>query len=852
MVSGAARCGWGRTSPSSPTVAVAATVAVVAIAAALFVAAAAEPTPPHAPPAVGLDVALPLGDGVYNPSMAVHAGHAYVVARATRLRWDTSGLKWIVNRAYLCGFPLQGGGAAAGGGGGGNGGGESESGGGGGGHLDAPLSASSVNASSRALPPSLAWVAQAEAEQMLLDEEEEAQADEGAAVAAPRPPPRRRCAPLDPWAPSSLPSPSSPASSPSSLSSSSSPPTYDECRPSPPRRDPWDATGVDDTKVFAWPGRGLWAITGRRPPAPRAAAAASSSPPPRRRRRSTLAAAAADADAADTNEGGGGDNRWPPGRRCPQPVVWRQFLFRLAPEGEPADLAALSDAGRTTGRRRRRRRQRGPSGNGNGGDLRGPPPLPDTGGVAWAPDPPSYHPFGVSEGWWPSDGGGGRAGAEEPRSAGAAFWAERARERGRGRAGGGGGGSSSEYRPMFEPLRPGQEGQQTRAWQQRRHGRRRADGGGGSNSAGGKRRRRRHRRPAAALAAAARSAAAGGGGDAAGEEERRWAWEVAARAPPLELALADAFAVYGRGYDLYEKNWMPLALPPLEEEEGEGGEERASGERGGGGGGERRRRPPAARPRPLFVVHSLHPYRVYELAPNGTALPLAAGPESEAARGRQLEATRRALRDALAPAPSADADADANAAAAAAAAPDAEAEADALLPRVHGGPPLIHYAPRRGPPRLLGVLHYWLPRPAGGGGGGGRTYHHRLFFAAAAPPFSVERVARRELPLRAPAAAAAAAAAAARGGAGLGGARGRGRAESRAGGYAAVAFASGLHHDRAAAAWPPPSSSAAADGAAGGGGGGGESAGAVVVTYGSGDAAARALVLSEDEVEAMF
>lgn len=31
---------------------------------------------------------------------------------------------------------------------------------------------------------------------------------------------------------------------------------------------PWEAWGVDDTKLFVWPGRGLWAITGRYEAAP--------------------------------------------------------------------------------------------------------------------------------------------------------------------------------------------------------------------------------------------------------------------------------------------------------------------------------------------------------------------------------------------------------------------------------------------------------------------------------------------------------------------------------------------------------------------------------------------------------
>jgi hypothetical protein len=82
---------------------------------------------------------------------------------------------------------------------------------------------------------------------------------------------------------------------------------YTECRwGSDDYRVPWEATGVDDTKLFAWPGRGLWALTGRRPPRPR-----------------------------------GGGKGW-----CPQPVVWQQFLVQLAREGEDVDLGAWAYAPR--------------------------------------------------------------------------------------------------------------------------------------------------------------------------------------------------------------------------------------------------------------------------------------------------------------------------------------------------------------------------------------------------------------------------------------------------------------------------------------------------------------------------
>jgi hypothetical protein len=663
-----------------------------------------------AAPVATVDIPLPLGDGVYNPSVAVHAGHAYVAARATRLRWDASGLKWIVNRAYLCAFPL----AAA---------------------ISEGGSSNNNNSSTSLPPPSLSWVAMAEAEieaEMLGD----------GAVALP---PARRCVPLDPWAPASA--ATAAAGGPST--------SYVECRATPSSgRDPWDATGVDDTKLFVWPGRGLWAITGRRPP-----------PPPHHHPARSLLDSSA---------------RFPPSRRCAQPVIWRQFLFQLTPEGEPVDLAAWADKQQVAGGRvavaadddgdattaaALSSRPRAPQHNGS------PPPLPDTGGFAWAPDPPKYRPFGVSEGWWWGGGGGGGGSLEGDATATST--------------------SGGEFRPMFAALRPGEEGvRQQEHWEMEarwRAGRRRR---GVLRRRNRRMKRRHHRRPPAAVAAAAASASAA----TANPEHRDWAWEAAARAPPLQLALADAFDVYGRGYDIYEKNWMPLALPA-----------------GGGGGGEEDGGGTTAQP--LYVVHSLHPYRVYELAPNGTALPLLA--DASAAR----QATERALREALAAGGSG----------------DNYAPSQQLLARVHGGPPVVYYAPSSGRPRLLGVLHYWLPR--GGGGGGGRSYHHRLFEADAAPPFAVARVARRELPLVDGSASGGG------GGGGIGSSIGRKRRRERSGGaYASVAFASGLLHDRGGAT---------ADGE-GGGGNGGNGNGAVVVTYGAGDAASRALVLTEREVEAMF
>ncbi|WIA44576.1 hypothetical protein OEZ86_007300 [Tetradesmus obliquus] len=63
---------------------------------------------------------------------------------------------------------------------------------------------------------------------------------------------------------------------------------------------PWEAWGVDDTKLLRWPGRGLWALTGRRPQKPE-------------------------------------DSIY-----CPQPVVWKQWLVQLVEEGQPLNPEPLN------------------------------------------------------------------------------------------------------------------------------------------------------------------------------------------------------------------------------------------------------------------------------------------------------------------------------------------------------------------------------------------------------------------------------------------------------------------------------------------------------------------------------
>lgn len=48
------------------------------------------------------DIVMPLPAGYYNPSLVIYEGSGWLVSRSTELKWDTTGLKWILNRAYLC------------------------------------------------------------------------------------------------------------------------------------------------------------------------------------------------------------------------------------------------------------------------------------------------------------------------------------------------------------------------------------------------------------------------------------------------------------------------------------------------------------------------------------------------------------------------------------------------------------------------------------------------------------------------------------------------------------------------------------------------------------------------------
>ena len=52
--------------------------------------------------AASQDVKIKTEQGIYNPSLVYYQGEAVFVARSTQLKWDTTGLKWIVNKAHLC------------------------------------------------------------------------------------------------------------------------------------------------------------------------------------------------------------------------------------------------------------------------------------------------------------------------------------------------------------------------------------------------------------------------------------------------------------------------------------------------------------------------------------------------------------------------------------------------------------------------------------------------------------------------------------------------------------------------------------------------------------------------------
>ena len=581
-------------------------------------AAAAKPAPAAtaapAAPAAFADFALPLPAGMYNPSLVAHRGAAYLVARTTRVRRDAGGLKWIVNRAHLCALPDARAGLARAGG---------------------------------------AW----------------------------------RCAPFDPWRGA-----------------------HAECRwGSSAYRPPWEATGVDDTKLFLWPGRGVWAITGRRP-----------APPPEEEER--------------RRAGGNATAGW-----CKQPVVWRQYLIQLAPEGGDIDLtrwaarppaappgvvwAADGDGGgdgggggapkqqqqqsqtkkSKPGARRRRQRRR---------------LLAGVWGAPWEYIGHHNQPLLASEdellrladelaaeaaaarraarraaleaGAAPAHivemaerqmaaaygasaaaaaaaapgGSGGKQAADKQQQKQQVLGpdgrpvprgrlligapAPEARARGRGAYDGGdddeadlpGWGDAAEvvapHGVMSETgrgtflLRPVPRQQKRQRQQKRRRCRRRrrlmavaadeglgperrllagdGDGGGGDggNSGGGntqqqldeqrrQRQRRRRawrarleaddaRRYAAASAAASAAPAAGSG------------WGALWGAPPLELSIADAKAVYGKRHSVYEKNWMPLALDD-----------------------------------DLYVIYSVGPrHRAYRLRPDGVAEPLG-GADADAA-----------------------------------------------------------------------------------------------------------------------------------------------------------------------------------------------------------------------------
>jgi hypothetical protein len=57
---------------------------------------------PMQPAAAFQDIRIATEQGVYNPSLVYYQGDAVFIARSTQLKWDTTGLKWIVNKAFLC------------------------------------------------------------------------------------------------------------------------------------------------------------------------------------------------------------------------------------------------------------------------------------------------------------------------------------------------------------------------------------------------------------------------------------------------------------------------------------------------------------------------------------------------------------------------------------------------------------------------------------------------------------------------------------------------------------------------------------------------------------------------------
>jgi hypothetical protein len=339
------------------------------------------------------------------------------VARTTRIKYDSTGLKWIVNRAHLC-------------------------------------------------------------------------AADPARLAAPA-----RCSPFDPWRGN-----------------------YTECRwGSDEYKVPWEATGVDDTKLFRWPGRGLWSITGRRPPRP------------------------------------AGGKAW-----CRQPVVWRQFVVQLAREGEDVDVARWDVAPRETP---------------PGVEWAAESPAPSraepaavaaaaAAGVeaeaeetAAAPKPkPQPQPrlaalrkllldVFAAAGGPPAEAPSRSLAQEADDGAGQPRQGQRRRRRrpgagGQGQQpGGGGGGSGGQF-----------GGQRMRRRMRRRHARGPgAEAGGAAAGAG-----------AAAGGRRSRSPQPGGGGGGGGGGGQRLGWRSRWGAPPLGLAISDAKQAYGTRHSIYEKNWMPF------------------------------------------------------------------------------------------------------------------------------------------------------------------------------------------------------------------------------------------------------------------------------------------------------
>eukprot|EP00878_Enallax_costatus_P006535 GHUV01006852.1.p1 GENE.GHUV01006852.1~~GHUV01006852.1.p1 ORF type:complete len:812 (+),score=281.02 GHUV01006852.1:993-3428(+) len=539
------------------------------------------------------DMVVPLPAGYYNPSLVVYKGSGWLVSRSTSLKWDTMGLKWILNRAYLC----------------------------------------QVNVTD--------WSPMG-------------------------------CHAFDPWRGE----------------------YGTQCRwGSEKWKVPWEASGVDDTKLFKWPSRGLWAITGRRPQKP--------------------------VDSI----------------YCRQPVVWQQWLVQLAPEGQQVDpnlfdLPQEGPVGVTWGKKPD---SQAPAAASAPQAVAAPPAAGKRKMQRWFPLSPAAF---VSA---PEDDSSATSGdvSQAARSLPPNIRLRRHRRRHRRSAAGtviGGYNvvgedslipeSRAPAHHHKEHRRPGMHAAAALPAQQQKHeldaaapqapplqptklqpGIPAVAAAGGPVAPLDQARKQtlataiqqqQHMGTAATAEetnipdqAGARSTAgsnsAGGGTESEPTQVSTPAtWEAYWGHAPVGLAISDAKAVYGREHSINEKNWMPFVW------EGK-----------------------------LFVTYRLVPtHKVYELHPNGTAEP-AHETDSGATFSGLGTATSR-----LHGGP-----------------PLIYIDYPKYLTTIQD--PGIQAATINQQPYYLGVAHYWLPV----GKGDGRTYHHYLIRVEGRPPFRVLQVSA-ELPVQ--------------------------------------------------------------------------------------------------------